>query len=409
MVREIKAAAEQVFPTIAGLRRAIHSNPELAYEEHETARLVKDTLTPLGLHIQSGIAGTGLVATLEGDLPGPPVLLRADMDALPIQERTGVSFASTRAGVMHACGHDVHTASLVGTAMILSRIRAKLAGTVRMVFQPSEELLPGGARPMIEAGILHGQHSRPAAAFAQHVMHSLPAGSIGIRSGMFMASSDELYIRIEGQGGHGAEPHRLLNDPVVAAAHAVVALQSIISRHCPPNVPGVLSIGRMEALGSTNVIHSTVSLTGTLRTMSEAWRSEAHKLIRRVVRQTAQAHGAGATVKIKAGYPVLYNDPEAAALTRSAAVEYVGQPATVDADLWFASEDFAYFLQELPGALYLIGAGCPHAIHTPRFLAADAALLTGTGFMAYLAWRFLAARAASEQGSGAGISQRMRQ
>ena len=397
MVNQIKAAAEQVFPTVTQIRRTIHRSPELAFEEYETARLVRETLAPLGVHVRTGVAKTGVVATLEGGQPGPTILLRADMDALPIQEETRAAFASTRAGVMHACGHDVHTASLLGTAMILSQLRASVPGKVRMVFQPSEELLPGGAKPMIDAGALSAEvgHPAPIAAFAQHVLHSLPAGTIGVRSGMFMASSDELYVRIQGQGGHAAEPHRLSGDAVLAAAHVVVALQSVISRHCPPDVPSVLSIGKIDAQGATNVIPKSVTMEGTFRAMHEGWRKEAHSILCRVAQSTAAAYGAAATVDIKKGYPALYNDPDAAALTRSAAQDYAGEANTVDADLWFASEDFAYFLQAVPGALYQVGAGCSHAIHTSRFLADDAALSVGSGFMAYLAWRFLAARAGS--------------
>ncbi len=397
MVNQIKAAAEQVFPIVAQIRRTIHRNPELAFEEYETARLIRETLTPLGLHVRTGVAKTGLVATLDGGQPGPTVLLRADMDALPIQEETGAAYASARAGVMHACGHDVHTASLLGSAMILNQVRASLPGKVRMIFQPSEELLPGGAKPMIDAGALSTEVGRPApiSAFAQHVLHSLPAGTIGVRSGMFMASSDELYVNIQGQGGHAAEPHRLSGDAVLAAAHVIVALQSVISRHSPPDVPSVLSIGKIDAHGATNVIPKSVTMEGTFRAMHEGWRSEAHGILCRVAQSTAAAYGATATVDIKTGYPALYNDPDAAALTRSAAREYAGEANTRDADLWFASEDFAYFLQAVPGTLYQVGAGCPHSIHTSRFLADDAALSVGSGFMAYLAWRFLAARVGS--------------
>ena len=389
MIRRIKAATQEVFPTIAQLRRTIHRNPELASKEFETARLIRDTLTQVGLPVRSGIAKTGLVAILQGAQPGPTVLLRADMDALPIHEETGVPFASSRPGVMHACGHDVHTASLLGAAMVLNRIREHVRGKVQMVFQPSEELLPGGAKPMIDSGILV-EDTMPHAAFAQHVQPMFPAGVIGVRSGMFMASSDELHIRIEGQGGHAAESHTLAGDAVMAAAHVIVALQSVISRHRPPDAPSVLSIGKVSAPGATNVIPSTALMEGTFRTMQEQWRTRAHTLIHQKVKHIAAAHGTVATVNIVSGYPALYNDPEAAALTRASAIDYVGASNTVDADLWFASEDFAYFLQAMPGTLYLLGAGCPHAIHTSRFLADDTALLTGTGFMAYLAWRFLA-------------------
>jgi len=390
MINAIKAAAEQFLPDIVQLRRTIHRNPERAYQEHETARLVRETLRPLGLSVQSGIAGTGVVATLQGEHPGPTVMLRADMDALPIQEESGVAYASERPGIMHACGHDVHTSSLLGTAMILHHLRARLAGTIRMIFQPSEELAPGGAKPMIDAGILRNHGKPTAAAFAQHVMPSLPAGTIGIRSGQFMASSDEIHLRIEGPGGHAASPHQRAGDPVLAAAQVIVALQSVISRHCPPGVPSVLSFGRVEALGATNIIPDTVSIQGTFRAMDEQWRSKACSLMHHIAHNTATAYGATALLTIKAGYPVVYNDPQSATLVRDAAISYVGTAHTTEVDLWFASEDFAYFLQEVPGALYLIGAGSPHALHTSRFVADEACLPVASGFMAYLAWLTLA-------------------
>jgi len=395
MLQEIKALNDELFGEVVRLRRAIHRNPELAFEEYETARLVQETLAPLGLAVQTGVARTGVVATLKGGQPGPALVLRADMDALPIQEANAFDFASQNPGKMHACGHDAHTASLLGTAMILHRLRAQVHGTIRFLFQPSEERLPGGARAMIEAGALAADAAGPApeAAFGQHVMPALPAGTIGVRSGMHMASADELYITVRGQGGHAAEPHKLRTDAVLVASHIVVALQSVISRHCPPNVPSVLSIGRLQADGATNVIPEVARLEGTFRAMDETWRFRAHDLIRRIAEHTARAHGAEADVEVRVGYPALYNDPDAAALARNAARDYVGPDNTVDLDLWFASEDFAYYLREIPGVFYLLGVGneaegITHYLHTPRFTIDEEALGTGPGFMAYLAWLY---------------------
>ena len=395
MLQEIKALNDELFGEVVRLRRAIHRNPELAFEEYETARLVQETLAPLGLAVQTGVARTGVVATLKGGQPGPALVLRADMDALPIQEANAFDFASQNPGKMHACGHDAHTASLLGTAMILHRLRAQVHGTIRFLFQPSEERLPGGARAMIEAGALAADAAGPApeAAFGQHVMPALPAGTIGVRSGMHMASADELYITVRGQGGHAAEPHKLRTDAVLVASHIVVALQSVISRHCPPNVPSVLSIGRLQADGATNVIPEVARLEGTFRAMDETWRFRAHDLIRCIAEHTARAHGAEADVEVRVGYPALYNDPDAAALARNAARDYVGPDNTVDLDLWFASEDFAYYLREIPGVFYLLGVGneaegITHYLHTPRFTIDEEALGTGPGFMAYLAWLY---------------------
>ena len=265
MLNQIKAHTAEIFPEIVRLRRTIHRNPELAFEEYETARLVQETLAPLHLDVQTGVAKTGIVATLKGEHPGPTLMLRADMDALPIQEANDFDFVSQNPGKMHACGHDAHTSSLLGTAMILDGLREHLHGTVRFVFQPSEERLPGGAKAMIEEGVLaeNATSTAPKVAFGQHVMPALPAGIIGIRSGMHMASTEELYITVKGQGGHGAEPHKLPTDAVLVASHIVVALQSIISRHCPPDVPSVLTIGKLIGDGATNVIPETARLEGT--------------------------------------------------------------------------------------------------------------------------------------------------
>ncbi len=396
MIETIRALAKQFYPDVIRLRRLIHSNPELAFEEVETAQLVCETLARLDIPFETGVAKTGVVATLRGAAPGPTLLLRADMDALPITEATGLKYASRNPGKMHACGHDAHTSSLLGTAMILHQIRDQLPGTIRFVYQPSEERLPGGAKAMIEAGILNTP--APKATFAQHVRPTLPAGTIGVRRGMFMASAEEIYITVKGGGGHAAEPHKLPNDVVLATAHIIVALQAVVSRHAAPDVPTVLSFGRVNADGATNVIPDQVRVEGTFRTMDESWRFRAHDLIRRVATHTALAHGAVAEMDIRLGYPALVNDPESAALCREAAIEYVGPDNTVDLDPWFASEDFAYFLRNVPGALYLLGVGDDteqRALHTPRFTVNEKSLETGPGFMAYLAWKYLHRHAAA--------------
>jgi hippurate hydrolase len=394
----VRALADDVFPEVVRLRRTIHRRPELAFEEHETARLVKETLEPLdGIRIREGVAGTGLVATLDGERNGPPFLLRADMDALPIPEETGLAFASETDGVMHACGHDAHTASLLGAAMILSEMRADLGGTVRLLFQPSEEKLPGGAKAMISGGALSDSDHGPApqAVFGQHVAPDLESGHIGVRGGMYMASADEIYVCIRAEGGHAASPHELEGDAVVAAARVVTALQTIVSRRCPPGTPSVLTIGNVDTPGgATNVIPETARLEGTFRAMDEDWRFRAHRLVERTAVRTAEAHGAEADVDVKTGYPALYNHPDEAQLVREAARDYVGPDRTADLDRWYAGEDFAYYLQEQPGALYRLGTrgdGATHGLHTSRFDIDEEALRTGAGFLAFLALRYGAA------------------
>lgn len=390
MIDTIKSTADNVYPEIVEFRRTLHRHPELSGEEHETARRVAEELQTLDLDVRTGIAGTGVLGILDGGAPGPTVLLRGDMDALPIQEETGLDFSSENEGVMHACGHDIHTASLLGTAMILARHRDAVHGQVRFCFQPHEERLPGGAKFMIEEGVLDAMNGAPAVetVFGQHVKPELPAGTIGVRSGWAMASSDELYVTVHGEGGHAASPHELAADPTYVASETVVALQSIISRQCPPDVPSVLTIGRFIADGATNVIPERVRLEGTFRAMNEDWRFQAHDLIRRVIRRTAEAHGATADVEVRVGYPALYNHEDPSQLVTAAATDYVGPELTVEVGPWFAGEDFAYFLQERPGTFYLLGAGCDHGLHTSRFAADEEALRTGAGFMAHLAWRY---------------------
>ena len=390
----IRALNDDLFDEIVGLRRTIHRTPELAFEEHETAALVAETLGALdGVDVRTGVARTGVVATIEGAKPGPALALRADMDALPIHEQNDFDFASERPGAMHACGHDAHTASLLGTARILHAIRGDLHGSVRFLFQPSEEKIPGGASVMIEDGALAAAGSpAPEHIVGQHVFPTMPVGTIGVRPGAFMASADEVYLTIRGEGGHAAAPHELAADVVLVQAHVLTALQSVISRNSPPDVPSVLSFGKIVADGATNVLPEEVRIEGTFRSMDEGWRFQAHDLIRRVAEGTAAAFGATCEVEIAVGYPALVNDEALAAEVRAAAVDYVGEDRVVDLPQWFASEDFAFYTREMPGTFYVLGvgneaAGITHGLHTPRFTIDEEALRVGPGFMAYLAWR----------------------
>lgn len=396
MLDTIKAQVDALFPDIVQLRRTLHRYPELSMDEHATAQRVADALNALDeFDVQTGVHETGVIATLAGGQPGPTVLLRADMDALPIHEETELDFASEHDGVMHACGHDAHTASLLGAAQILHALRDRVHGHVRFLFQPSEERIPGGAKFMIEEGALEANATSPApdAAFGQHVRPDLSAGTIGVRSGMFMASTDELFITVRGEGGHAATPHELEADPTLVASHIVVALQSIVSRHCPPDVPSVLTIGKLIADGATNVIPAEARMEGTFRAMDEDWRRRGHTLIRRTVQHTAEAYGATADVEIAEGYPALYNHEASTELVQAAAEAYVGASNTVELGPWFAGEDFAYFLQKCPGTFYTLGVrneaeGITHPLHTSRFTIDETALRVGAGFMAYLAWQY---------------------
>lgn len=386
--------SDQLFDWTVDLRRRIHRLPELAFGEHQTAALVVETLRQLGLEPRTGVAQTGVVVDIQGRQPGPTRALRADMDALPITEETGLDCASEVPGIMHACGHDAHTASLLATARIISEMRDQLAGTIRLIFQPSEEKLPGGAPAMIREGVLSpaGAVPAPSLILGQHVYPDLPAGVIGIRGGAFMASADEIYLTVRGEGGHAAAPHRLAADPVLAQAHILTALQAVVSRHCPPDVPSILSFGKITASGATNVIPEIVHIEGTFRSMDEDWRFRAHDLIQRIAGRTAEALGATCDVRIEVGYPALVNDPPLAAQVRRAAVEYLGEDHVVDLPQWFASEDFAYYTQEIPATFYTMGirnadVGAVHGLHTPRFTIDEEVLRIAPGFMAFLAMR----------------------
>jgi amidohydrolase len=392
MLDRIRSLNDQHFDWIVDIRRRLHRRPELAFEEHETAKLVADRLREIGLEPRTGVAKTGVVADIVGARPGPARALRADMDALPIRELTLLPFASEKDGVMHACGHDAHVASLLGAARILVELKDELEGSVRLIFQPSEERTPGGAPGMIAAGALAASDGRPAPSLilGQHVRTDLPTGIIGFRGGPFMASSDEVYLTIRGEGGHAAEPHRLRADAVLVQAHVLTALQSVISRHCPPDVPSVLSFGRVIANGATNIIPAEVQIEGTFRSMDDAWRFRAHELIERTATETARAFGATCDVRIAVGYPALFNDPDLTAATRAAAVEYVGEENVVDLEPWYASEDFAFYTKEIPGSFYVVGvrsedAGAVHPLHTPQFTIDEEALRLAPGFMAYAA------------------------
>ena len=393
MLHRIRNLANDIFPEVIRLRRAVHRLPELAFEEQETAALIAETLRGIGIEPISGVAKTGVVGLIEGGKPGPTLALRADIDALPIQEANDFDFASENPGKMHACGHDAHTASLLGTAMILSQMKEELSGSIRLIFQPSEERLPGGAKVMIEEGVLgdmNGQNA-PERILGQHVFPQMPVGTLGVRSGAFMASGDEIYLTIRGKGGHAATPH-LLVDPVLVQAHILLALQSVISRNRPADQPSILSFGKIIADGATNIIPSEVQLVGTFRAMDETWRLAAYDLIRRTCEQTAGAFGATCEVHIDVGYPALSNDPATADFVHSAAVEYIGEDRVIDLPQWYASEDFAWYTQQIPGAFYVLGvgneaAGITHGLHTPRFTIDEEALRVGSGFMAYAAWR----------------------
>ncbi|MBX3101297.1 MAG: amidohydrolase [Bacteroidetes bacterium] len=379
--------AEAIWPEVVACRRWLHQHPELAFEEYETSNRVKQELTAIGIPFKDNIAKTGVVGTIQGSQAGPVIALRADMDALPILEENATEYASTRPGKMHACGHDAHTSSLLGTARLLWSVREHIPGTIQLIFQPSEEKNPGGASVMVKEGVL--KNPRVQHIIGQHVMPLIPTGKVGIRSGKYMASSDEIYITIHGKGGHGAQPHTTV-DPVAIAAQLITALQQVISRRADPRMPSVLTIGKVVANGATNVIPEKVVMEGTFRTFDEGWRSRAHELIKDLAHGLVEGMGARLELTIERGYPVLFNDETLTPRMRQHIADFVGEDNVLDLDLWMASEDFAFYTHEVPGCFYRIGTrnearGIVHGLHTPRFDVDEDALKLSTGLMAWLA------------------------
>ncbi len=388
LLKKIKALSESYSKEIVDLRRHLHANPELSYEEFNTAKFVAAKLRSYGIEPKEGVATTGIVALIKGKNPDKKtVALRADMDALPIEEANQVSYKSTRPGVMHACGHDVHTSSLLGTAKILSEISDQFEGTVKLIFQPGEEKNPGGASYMIRDGAL--KNPIPASIIGQHVMPLVPVGKVGFREGMYMASSDEIYLKVIGKGGHGATPE-LTIDPIVIASHIIIALQQIISRNASPKQPTVLTFGYIIGEGATNIIPNEVKIAGTFRALNEEWRASGLEKIKKMAESIAEGMGGKCEVTISHGYPYLENNPELTRRIRHAAEEYVGKENVVDIDLTLGSEDFAYYSHVVPASFYRLGTrneakGITSYVHTPTFDIDEDALKIGPGLMAWMA------------------------
>ena len=391
LIDEIKQLASEIHGNVIQNRRYLHAHPELSFHEYETSSFVKARLDEMDIPSKS-IAGTGIVALIKGDRSSEQVVaLRADMDALPIKEANQVNYISQNSGVMHACGHDAHTSSLLGTAEILKSVKAQFGGTVKLIFQPGEEKFPGGASLMIEEGVLNAP--RPSAVIGQHVSPVVDAGKIAIRKGKFMASMDEIFLTVRGKGGHGAEPQHNI-DPVIIAAHILVALQQIVSRAANPMLPTVLSFGKILANGAINVIPDEVYIEGTFRTLDESWRGEAHERMKQMTGKIAQSMGGTCELKINRGYPFLVNEENLTLQVRSFVEEYLGKENVIDADQWMAAEDFAWYSQAADSCFYLLGIrnkekGIVSSLHTPTFDIDENALALSTGLMAYIAMRRL--------------------
>jgi amidohydrolase len=384
----IQSLATQYQKELIAVRRYLHAHPELSFEEVETAKFIASKLQEFGIEHQTNIGGNGIVGYIKGKNPdSKTIALRADIDALPIFEKNNCSYTSQNEGVMHACGHDVHTTCLLGAAKILNQIKEELNGTIKLIFQPAEEKLPGGASIMIKEGVL--KNPTVESIYGQHVLPQLETGKVAFKSGISMASCDEIFITVKGKGGHGAVPH-LAVDPILIASNIVIALQQIVSRNANPLMPSVLSIGKFIANGATNIIPEEVKMEGTFRTFDEKWRKEAHEKIKTICESIAEGFGGTCDVLIDVGYPFLNNDE---ILTNNAfqlAKEYLGEEHVEEMPARMTAEDFSYYSQVVPACFYRLGTGnaakgITSPVHTPTFDVDENCLKIGAGLMAWIA------------------------
>lgn len=383
---KIRSLAKKYAPEFIGIRQHLHAHPELSYQEFETSRFVQSKLSEQGIPFEIK-ANTGVLGIIKGRNPDKRVIaLRADMDALPIQEANDVPYRSVYNGVMHACGHDVHTACLLGASRILQELKNEWEGTIKLIFQPGEEKNPGGASLMIKEGVL--ENPRPSAIFGLHVNPQLETGKLSFRPGMSMASADELYFTIKGKGGHAATPH-LSADTILIASQLVVALQQVISRNRNPLTPSVLSITSFQGGYTTNVIPSEVKLMGTFRATDETWRLQAHSLIKKLSVELVHSMGAELDLHIDIGYPAVYNDEGLYTIARKKGEEYIGKENVSQTEMRMGAEDFGFYSQLIPGCFYRLGTGNQSrgiisGVHTPTFDIDENAIEIGIGMMAWL-------------------------
>lgn len=373
-------------PEFISIRRHLHAHPELSYQEFETSAFIQQKLTEYNIPFEVK-ATTGVIGVIEGKNPSSRVVaLRGDMDALPITEENDVDYKSTKPGIMHACGHDVHTSCLLGAAKILSQTKDEWEGTVKFLFQPGEEKNPGGASLLIKEKAL--ENPKPECIFALHVNPQLEVGKLSFRAGKVMASADELYFTIRSKGGHAAAPH-LTVDTILVASHLVVALQQIISRNRDPLYPSVLSITSFQGGFTTNVIPSEVKLMGTFRAMDEEWRFKAHDIIRKLATELVESMGAEIDLHIDVGYPTVYNNEVLNSLAKKIALDFMGGTNVEETEIRMGAEDFGFYSQLLPGCFFRLGTanknkGIIAGVHTPKFNIDESAIETGIGIMATL-------------------------
>lgn len=383
--KKVQELAKKNSPHLISYRRHLHQYPELSFQEHQTCQFVKEKLESWGIETQI-MAQTGVIGIIKGTNPSQKILaLRADMDALPIQETNETSYKSKNEGIMHACGHDVHTTCLLGAAQILQALRAEWQGTIKLIFQPGEEKLPGGASILIQEGVL--KNPSPSAILGQHVEPLLEVGKIGIKSGLFMASADEIHVTVRGKGGHGARPHQCV-DTILMASQLIVQLQQLVSRHADPLMPTVLTFGKIYSEGgATNIIPNEVKILGTLRTFDETWRAQAHDKLKEMAQLICKSMGGSCDFNIIKGYPYLKNETQLTSQTRQQMEAYLGAENVVDLPARMGGEDFAFYSQEIPACFYRLGVQNPNGtgLHTPNFDVNEQCLEVGAGLMAWLA------------------------
>ncbi|MCC7302278.1 MAG: amidohydrolase [Bacteroidia bacterium] len=385
---KIRALAEKYHSEVRSVRRQLHAHPELSFQEYKTSEFIAARLTEYGISFKKGIVKTGIVALITGEKPGKCIALRADMDALPIQEKSAADYCSKHPGIMHACGHDVHMACLLGAARIIHELRAELHGSVKLIFQPGEEKIPGGASLMIGEGVL--ENPRPEAIVALHVFPSMETGRVGFRSGMYMASTDELYLTFRGKGGHAAMPADYINPLFIASAVLMELRNVFMIKKAGGHIPTVIAFGKIEGKGATNVIPESVYVEGTFRTLDENWRTKAHALMKEIAERKAREEGGNVEFRIEKGYPFLRNDEALTGRCREAAETYLGKEKVEDLPVRMTAEDFAFYTQHIPGCFFRLGTGnkskgISAGVHTETFDIDEEALQTGVALLSCIA------------------------
>lgn len=381
----VKGKAKEINKITKGFWHHLHSNPELSFKEGETAKFIAKVLKENNIDVYEGLNGHGLIGIIEGISPGKTIGIRAELDALPIAESSTIEFASTNQGIMHACGHDIHMASLLGSAILINELREHLKGKILFIFESGEEMLPGGANQIIESNVF--KESRPDIMMAFHILPELVAGKAGFREGQYMASGDEIHITVKGKGGHAALPHTTVN-PILIASQLLLNLKEFNDSQSPANTPSILSFGKFIANGATNVIPDDVKIEGTFRTMDEDWRGKVHEHIERISKETCAKLGGDCIVEIRKGYPSIYNNPEICRAAKGLTKQYLGESNVVELDKRMTTDDFAYFSQTIPSVFFRMGVGfengAKHQLHSAKFVANENIFDYSSGLLTWI-------------------------